>query len=164
MIQKKWIESSTICLISPGRLCVNRNHSTNRDASAHRSKNDAVPGRLRNPCCLACEGVSVWVARPHTSVASLFAARFRVWTEHSHRSAAIARPPRWSSRTFREKRTPSAPDGFRGETSAPQGGSSTRSSLSPVPFQPALANSSRGSELVLRRTHRRSYGLRRREL
>jgi hypothetical protein len=39
------------------------------------NKKDGVPGRLRNPPRLAF-GVSVWVARPHTSVASLFAARF----------------------------------------------------------------------------------------
>jgi hypothetical protein len=42
---------------------------------------DAVPRRLRNPPRLAF-GVSVWVARPHTSVASLFATRFRVEEQH----------------------------------------------------------------------------------
>ena len=50
-----------------------------RAESRTSTQSDAVPCRLRNLRRRACEGVSPWVARPHTSVASLFAARFRVW-------------------------------------------------------------------------------------
>src|SRR4029077_12974955 len=41
------------------------------------TQSDAAPGRSRN-LSRSAEGRSVRVARPHTSVASLFAARFRV--------------------------------------------------------------------------------------
>jgi hypothetical protein len=54
------------------------------------NENDAVPGRLRNPpqstrrSVARPEGPSVWVAGPHTSVASLFATRFRVEEQHRY--------------------------------------------------------------------------------
>ena len=74
------------------------------DARALRTKSDAVPSRLRNPSSVRPEGPSFRVARPHTSVASLFAARFRVWIQSSSRRHAIASPLDDRSRTFREKR------------------------------------------------------------
>jgi hypothetical protein len=42
------------------------------------------------------------VARPHTSVASLFAARYRVWKQLMSSNAAIARAARGSSRTHQK--------------------------------------------------------------
>ena len=47
------------------------------------NENDAVPRRLRNPLPVSpCGSIDSWVARPHTSVASLFATRFRVEEQH----------------------------------------------------------------------------------
>jgi DNA-binding protein HU-beta len=53
-------------------------------------KEDAVPGRLRNPAPVRSKDPPfTWVARPHTSVASLFTAQSRVWDEHTRRPVVL---------------------------------------------------------------------------
>lgn len=47
------------------------------------NETDAVPSHFEEPAPVRPEGPSWRVARPHTSVASLFAARFRVWIQRN---------------------------------------------------------------------------------
>jgi hypothetical protein len=49
------------------------------------NESDAVPSRFEEPSPVSGPRAFLrfWVARPHTSVASLFAARFRVWIQPS---------------------------------------------------------------------------------
>jgi DNA-binding CsgD family transcriptional regulator len=61
--------------------------------SAARGKKRRGPGPLEEPPGSGPEGPSSWVARPHTSVASLFAARFRVWIQPSSGPIRL-QPPR----------------------------------------------------------------------
>ena len=62
---------------------------------------DAVPGRSRNP--LLGLAALVWVAGPYTSVASLFAARFRVGNELTEIDVLVQPPGHNQSRRIREK-------------------------------------------------------------
>ena len=77
---------------------------TNGEREAHRQKRRG-PGPLEEPSPVGPGGLSVRVARPHTSVASLFAARFRVWIQPSSPPGRM-QPPRAISPHVAKKMTP----------------------------------------------------------
>src|SRR5271166_936917 len=71
-------------LSSPGMYCASSVPPANKKRRG--------PKPLRGTRWVRPGGLSLRVARPHTSVASLFAARFRVWIESSWRADRVQPP------------------------------------------------------------------------
>ena len=70
--------------VVPGDVCPPILPARRLGQGGRLTESDADPSRLRNPPRGRPEGLSHFqVARPHTSLASLFAARFRVWIQPS---------------------------------------------------------------------------------
>ena len=97
-------EPTTSKPVVPGDVCASAFYPGGRCAAGRAlNESDAVPGRLRNPSGPARGPFPFQVARPHTSVASLFAARFRVWIQPSQAPCAMQGLARERSRILREK-------------------------------------------------------------